>query len=100
MIGSSNDEKDFAHKLLTTDTQISKLSKSFVNSSLGNIKFSKSQLSKMIYSGGFLNNILGAFFHPDRSIKKLSMKQMNYLKNLSILLKMFYALPRKHLTQK
>ena len=80
MIGSSNDEKDFSHKLLTTDTQVSKICKSFVNSLLGNITFSKSQLSKMIHSGGFLDNILGAVFHPDRSIKKLSIKQINYLK--------------------
>ena len=53
-IGNSNDETNFRHKLLLNDAQISKICKAFASSSLANIKFSKTQLSKMIQSGGIL----------------------------------------------
>ena len=39
--GSSNDETNFPHKLLLTDTQVSKIHKDFANASSANIKFSK-----------------------------------------------------------
>ena len=63
MIGCSNDETNFPHsnfKLLLTDTQVSKTRKNFANSSSANIKFSKTQLSKMIQSGGLLGELLVA----------------------------------------
>ena len=41
LIGSSNDETNFLHKLLLTNTQVSKIRKSFANGSSANIKFSK-----------------------------------------------------------
>ena len=41
LIGSSNDETSFPHKLLLNDTQVSEICKAFANSSLANIKFSK-----------------------------------------------------------
>ena len=53
MIWSSTDETNFWHKLLLTDTQVSKFCKAFANGSLANIKFSKTQLPKMIQSGRF-----------------------------------------------
>ena len=53
MIGGSNSETNFPHKLLLTGTQVSRLCKPFVNDSSGNIKLSKSELSKMIQLGGF-----------------------------------------------
>ena len=40
LIGSSNDETDFPHKLLLNDTQVSKIRKVFANGSSANIKFS------------------------------------------------------------
>ena len=52
-ITSSDDETNFPHKLLLTDTQVSKICKNFATCSSGNIKFSKTQLSK-IQSGGFI----------------------------------------------
>ena len=58
MIGSSNDETDFPHKLLLTNIQVSKIHKAFTNGSSANIKFSKTQLSKMIQLGGFISDIL------------------------------------------
>ena len=41
VIGDSNDENNFPHKLLLTNTQVSKLRKAFANNSSANIKFSK-----------------------------------------------------------
>ena len=57
MIG--NNETTFPHKLLLTDRQVSSLRKSFASRSSADIKLSKTQLSKMIQSGGFLNRLLG-----------------------------------------
>ena len=54
MIGSSNDEINFAHKLLLTNTQVSKIRKAFANGSSVNIKISKTELFKMTQSGGFI----------------------------------------------
>ena len=54
LIGNSNDETNFSNKLLLTDTQVSKIHKAFANRSSTKIKFSKTHLSKMIQSSGFL----------------------------------------------
>ena len=40
-VGDSNDEYNFPHKLLLTNTQVSNLHKAFANGSLANIKLSK-----------------------------------------------------------
>ena len=47
MIGNSNDEHSFPHKLLLTNTQVSRLHKASVNNSSTNIKLSKSHLYKI-----------------------------------------------------
>ena len=59
MLGDSNDKTNFPHELLLTDTQVSSIRKAFANNSSIDIKFSKTQLSKMIQSGGFLGKLLG-----------------------------------------
>ena len=59
MIGDSNDEANFPHKLLLTDRQVSSIRKAFANNSSTDIKFSKTQLSKMIQSGEYLGKLLG-----------------------------------------
>ena len=59
MIGDSNYKTNFPHELLLTDRQVSSIRKAFANNSSVNIKFSKTQLSKMIQSGGFLGKLLG-----------------------------------------
>ena len=59
MIGESNDKGNFPHELLLTDRKISSIRKAFSNNSSANIKFSKTQLSKMIQSGEFLGKLLG-----------------------------------------
>ena len=48
MIGDSNDKANFPHELLLTDRQVSSIRKAFANNSSVDIKFSKTQLSKMI----------------------------------------------------
>ena len=59
MIGDSNDKGNFPHELLLTNRQVSGIRKAFSNNSAVDIKFSKTQLSKMIQSGGFLGKLLG-----------------------------------------
>ena len=45
MIGNANDETNFPHKLLLTNTQVAILGKSFANKSSTDIKLSKTHLS-------------------------------------------------------
>ena len=59
MIGDCNDKTNFPHEVLLTDRQVSSIRKSFSNNSSVDIKFSKTQPSKMIQSGGFLGKLLG-----------------------------------------
>ena len=59
MIGDSNDQTNFPHELLLTDRQVSSICKVFANYSSVDIKFSKTQLLKMIQSRGFLGKLLG-----------------------------------------
>ena len=57
MVG--HDETNFSHKLLLTKRQVENLRKALQNKSSIDIKLSKTQLSKMILSGGFLGRLLG-----------------------------------------
>ena len=57
MIG--NNETNFPHELLLTNRQVLNLRKSFANNSSADIELPKTQLSKMIQSGGFLSILLG-----------------------------------------
>ena len=50
----SDNETNFPHKLLLTNRQVANLCKTFVNYLSTNIKLSKTQLSKILESGGFL----------------------------------------------
>ena len=55
MAGDSNNKINFPHKSLLIDEQVLRLRKSFSNGLSANIKFSKTQLSKMMKLGGFLS---------------------------------------------
>ena len=57
LIGNFNDETNFVHKILLIDTQVLKIRKAFENGWSANIKFSKTQLSKMIQSGKVIRHI-------------------------------------------
>ena len=59
MIGNPNDETNFQHKLLLTNTQLSNLRKAFANKSSTDVKLSETQLCKMIQLGGFPCTLLG-----------------------------------------
>ena len=54
-----DNETNFPHKLLLTNRQVANLHKAFANYLSTDIKLSKTQLSKMIQSGGFLGRLLG-----------------------------------------
>ena len=56
MIG--DDETNFPHKLLLTNRQVANLRKAFADKSSTDINLSKTQISKMIQSGGFLGRRL------------------------------------------
>ena len=60
VVGDSNDENNFPHKLLSPNTQVSRLCKAFANGSSANIKFSKTKLSKMTQSRGILGDFIAA----------------------------------------
>ena len=64
MVGDSNDNTNFPHELLLTNRQVANIRKAFDNLSSIDIKLSKTQLSKMIQSGGFLGNLLGKLAGP------------------------------------
>ena len=61
MVGDSNDKTNFPHKLLLINAQISRICKTFTNGSSANIKFSKTQLSKMMHSGSFIFEMIDPF---------------------------------------
>ena len=64
MVGDSNDNTNFPHELLLTNRQVANIRKAFANHSSINIKLSKTELSKMIQSGGFLGNLFGKLAGP------------------------------------
>ena len=64
MVSNSNDNTNFPHELLLTKRQGANIRKAFANHSSIDIKLSKTQLSKMIQSGGFLGNLLGKLAGP------------------------------------
>ena len=57
MIGNSDDETNFSHKLLLTNRQDANLRRAFSNHTSTNIKLSKAQLTKM-QKGGFLKFLM------------------------------------------
>ena len=76
MIGNSNDEANFPHKFWLTNRQVANLRKSFANNSSTDIKNSKTQLSKMIQSGGFLDRFLGQLLKAGLPLIKNVIKQL------------------------
>ena len=59
MVGDSDDKINFPHELLLTNRKVANLRKTFTNYLSTDIKLSKTQLSKMRQSGGFLDRLLG-----------------------------------------
>ena len=74
MVGNSNDNTNFPHELLLTNGQVSNLHKALTNHSSTDIKLSKTQLSKMIQSGGFLGKLLGPLIKTGLPLMKSVIK--------------------------
>ena len=74
MIGDN--ETNFPHKLLLTNKQVSNLRKAFANHLSADIKLSKTQLSKMKQSGGFLGRLLGPLLKTGLSLIKNVIKPL------------------------
>ena len=76
MVGNSNDNTNFPHELLLTNGQVSNLHKALANHSSTDIKLSKTQLSKMIQSGGFLGKLLGPLIKTGLPLMKSVIKPL------------------------
>ena len=70
MIGDSDDETNFFHKLLLNNRQVANLRKAFANYLSTDVKLSKTQLSEMIQSGGFLGRLLGPLLKAELPLMK------------------------------
>ena len=58
IVDDSNNENNFPHKLLLTNTQVLRLPQAFANNSSANMKLSKTQLHRKEQPGGFLGRLL------------------------------------------
>ena len=77
MIGNSDDETNFPHKLLLTNSQVANLRKAFVNRTSTVSKLSKAQLTKM-QKGGFLR-FLAPLLKSGLSLLKSVIKPLGML---------------------
>ena len=76
MVGNSNDNTKFSHELLLTNRQVTNIRKAFANHSSTDIKLSKTQISKMIQSGGFLGRLLGPLLKTGLPLVKSVIKPL------------------------
>ena len=74
MIG--DDGNNFPHKLLLTNRQVANLHKAFADKSSTDIKLSKTQISKMIQSVGFLGRILSPLLETELPLIKNVIKPL------------------------
>ena len=77
MVGNSNDEVNFPHKLLLTNRQILSLRKAFANHTSVDVKLSKVQLTKM-QKGGF-SKFLMPFLKSGLPLLKSVVKPLSML---------------------
>ena len=76
MIGHSDDETNFPHKLFLTNRQVANLRQAFAKQTSTDIKLSETQLSKMIQSGGFLGRLLSPLLRTGLSLIKSVIKPL------------------------
>ena len=74
MIGNSDDNTNFPHELLLTNRQVANLRKAFAKSTSTDIMLSKTQLSNIIQSGGFLGGPLGPLLRNGLPLIKIVIK--------------------------
>ena len=76
MICNSDDKINFSHELLLTYRQVTNLRKAFADKSSTNIKLSKTQISKMIQSGEFLDRLFGPLLKTGLPLMKNVIKPL------------------------
>ena len=76
MVGNSNDNTNFPNELLLTNRQVGNIRKAFAKNTSTNIKLSKTQLSKMIQSGGCLGKLLGPLLKTGLPLTKNVIKPL------------------------
>ena len=76
MVSNSNSNTNFPHELLLTNRQVANICKAFANHSSIDIKLAKTQLSKMIQSGGFLGKLLGPLLKTGLPLMKSVIKPL------------------------
>ena len=74
MIGNSDDKIYFPYELLLTNRQVPNFRKAFENDSSTDIKLSKTQLTKMMQSGGFLCRLLCPLLKTGLSLMENAIK--------------------------
>ena len=87
MIRDSNGETNFPHKLLLTDTEVSRLRKAFENKLSATIRLSKTQLAKRVQSGKFLGRLQKPLLEAGLPLKKNILKTLakSYLIQLGLI---------------
>ena len=73
---AGGDKTNFIHELLFTNRQVGNLRKAFTDKSSIDIKLSKTQIPKMIQSGGFLGRHLGPLLKTGLPIMKNVIKSL------------------------
>ena len=76
MIGNSDDNTNFPHELLLTNRQVANLRKAFAKNTSTDLTLAKTQLSKMIQSGGFLGSLLDPLLRNGLRLMKSLIKQL------------------------
>ena len=76
MIGNSDDNTNFPHELLLTNRQVANLRKAFAKNTSTDIMLPKTQLSKMVQSGGFLGTLLGPLLRTGLPLMKSVIKPL------------------------
>ena len=76
MLGDLSDGTHFPPKLLLIDRQVSRLCKAFANNSSANVKLLKTQLSKIVQSGGFSGGLFGPLLKTDLPLMKNVLKPL------------------------
>ena len=72
----SDDETIFPHKLLLTNRQVANRRRAFAKHTSTDIRLSKTHLSKMMQSGGFLGRLLGPLLKTGLLLMKSVIKPL------------------------
>ena len=76
MFDNLDDETNFPHKLLLTNRQVANPCRAFASHTSTYIKLSKTQLSRMIQSGGCLGRLVGPLLKTGLPLTKSSIQPL------------------------